>query len=125
MIAGPDRQARAVIAGPDRQARAVIELNDKASPVQFSLKIPEGQNMGLINEQNDEQMVERLAGKAGNIIAMLRSVLQHRRGWTLQRRSFLRRALQAMPVTKQSVRSKARLLWSPPRVGRSTILETM
>ena len=30
--------------------------------------------MGLINEENDEQMVERLAGKAGNIIAMLRSV---------------------------------------------------
>ena len=30
--------------------------------------------MGLIYEENDEQMVERLAGKAGNIIAMLRSV---------------------------------------------------
>ena len=82
--------------------------------------------MGLINEENDEQMVERLAGKAGNIIAMLRSVFTTPEGLDIAtRRSFLRRALRAMRVTKQSVRSMARLLWSPPRMGRSTILETM
>jgi len=62
--------------------------------------------MGLINEENDEQIVERLAGKAGNIIAMLRSVFTTPEGLDIATAIILRRALQAMPVTKQSVRNR-------------------